>query len=77
MKTTTTKSPPRRSRKNKAATVVPTTLAGIVQFYNLVGLPAPSTMPFGMSAEEFGRRVGEQFGYYDGSHTVLKADAEV
>lgn len=63
--------------RTRKTVVVPTTLAGIVQFYNLVGLPSPSTMPFGMSAEEFGRRVGEQFGYYDGSHTVLKADAGV
>ncbi len=75
MKSSTKKTAPRRRRKQVA--VVPTTIAGIVQFYNLVGLQVPSTMPFGMSAEEFGRRAGELSGYYDGSHTVLKADAGV
>lgn len=75
MVTTTKNAPTRRSQKK--VTVVPTTIAGIVQLYNLVGIPAEPTMPFGMSAEEFGRRAGELSGYYDGSHTVLKADAGV
>ena len=75
MKSTTKKSAPRRSPKTAA--VVPTTIAGIVQLYNLVGIPAEQTMPLGMSAEEFGRRMGELYGFYDGTHTVLKADAGV